>query len=135
MNSAFQQAHRAIKRGRVDTFRQLVEDGLDVNASNSSGWSLLMLAALEGNLAGGQLLIDRGACVTATNPASESPLWLAAHKGHERFMRLLLDHGARLPDVVSIEMMRDWLHQASGLPAAKIESTIRVLAELREADS
>jgi ankyrin repeat protein len=47
---------------------------MNPNLSNRFAWTLLMLAALEGNLKIGELLISRGADVTATNKFGETPL-------------------------------------------------------------
>ena len=57
-----------------------------------------MLAALEGNIAMGELLISKGATIDKTNDFGETALSLAAHGGHTQFIRVLLAHGAsRLP--------------------------------------
>src|SRR5258708_12041371 len=90
----FDQAHRAIKRGQIAALEKAIPSDIAINTPNRFGWTLLMLAALEGNTKIGSLLIERGADVTALNKFGESALSLAAHEGHLPFVKLLKAHGA-----------------------------------------
>jgi ankyrin repeat protein len=74
----FDQAHRAIKKGDVIAIRQAIRNGLSPNLSNRYSWSLLMLAALEGNTTIAGLLIRHGASIHAVNDFGETALSLAA---------------------------------------------------------
>jgi ankyrin repeat protein len=85
----FQEANRAIKRGKIKVIENAISDGLDANSSNKLGWALLMLTALEGNTNIGILLPDHGAKFEVPNAFGESALSLAAHKGHLPFVKLL----------------------------------------------
>ena len=58
------------------------------NLSNQFSWTLLMLAAIKGNLTIGELLISSGADIDAINDFGETALSLAAHGGHTRFVRV-----------------------------------------------
>ena len=75
----FNQAHRAIKRGQIATLTMAVPSAISANATNRFGWTLLMLAAIEGNTSIGDLLLARGADLAALNDFGESALSLAAH--------------------------------------------------------
>lgn len=123
----FEQAHRAINRGQSAVLEDVVLSASDVNVSNRFGWTLLMLAALEGNTKIGCLLIARGADVTALNKFGESALSLAAHKGHLPFVKLLKTHGASSAVSPHGHNLEEWLRMASGLPAAKID---RIMEEV-----
>ena len=82
-------AQNLIKRGDEEGLRAALTTGLSANAANHKGWSLLMLAAVEGNVALGQLLIEKGADIAAMNLKDETPLTIATQKGHTAFVELL----------------------------------------------
>jgi ankyrin repeat protein len=128
-NLTFDDCHQAIKKGDVVGLRRAIDLGeVDPNLSNRFSWTLLMMAALEGNTALAGLLLERGAAVNSVNDFGESALWLAAHKGHLPIVRLLLERGAS-PDVQphGSSTLRGWLEVASGLPDAKIDSLIQLI--------
>jgi|SRR6185312_2087396 len=123
----FEEAHRAIKRGQTNLLEEAVPAALSVNSSNRFGWTLLMLAALEGNTKIGTLLLDRGADVAALNNFGESALSLAAHKGHLPFVKLLKLRGASGNVRPHGHDLESWLRSASGLPAAKIDAIMEAV--------
>jgi ankyrin repeat protein len=82
-------AQNLIKRGDEAGLRLALEQGLDVNLANQNGWTLLMLAAVEGNVPIGRLLIEKGASLDARNNKDESALMLATHRGFTLFAELL----------------------------------------------
>jgi len=51
-----------------------------------------MLAAVEGNIAIGQLLIEKGADIAAMNLKGETALAIATQKGHAAFADLITQH-------------------------------------------
>ena len=123
----FVQAHRAIKRGQIAELEKAVGVAIDVNTPNRFGWTLLMLAAIEGNTRIGSLLIKRGAQVTALNNVGESPLSLAAHGGHLPFVKLLKANGASGAVAPHGHDLEEWLRMASGLPEAKIDRIMKTV--------
>jgi len=99
-DAVFDELHHQIKRGDLVSVRQALDAGTSPNTKNRFGWTLLMLAAIEGNTAIGEMLIAHGAQVnqiTSMGPG-QSALSLAIVSGHARFLKLLLEHGAN-PDV------------------------------------
>jgi len=76
---------RAISDGGRGVLRALLDAGLDVDATDCRGMSLLALACQGGHLAAAELLLARGATL------HRLPLVLAAKEGHEALVRLLLD--------------------------------------------
>jgi len=124
----FDECHRLIKKGDVVSLRNgLDRDELNPNLSNPFAWTLLMLAALEGNTSIGRLLISRGAGIDAANDFGETPLSLAAHKGHISFVRMLMASGASADVHPHGCTLEDWLKTASGLSDAKLSSILEIV--------
>jgi ankyrin repeat protein len=123
----YDQAHRAIRRGQIGILANAIPSAISVNAANRRGWTLLMLAAIEGNRKIGALLIARGADVAALDSCGESALSLAAFEGHLPFVKLLKSNGASgdvHPYGYDLEY---WLRIGSGLPEAKIKAIMAVV--------
>lgn len=123
----FETLQRLIKKGDIVSLRRELDLGMNPNLSNQLSWTLLMLAALEGNLSIGELLISRGAEVNPTNDFGETALSLAAHNGHIRFIKLLLAHGAFGDCRPHGSGLEDRLRGSSGLPRAKISSIMNLV--------
>ena len=86
-------AQNLIKRGDEPALRAALEagpkTGLDPNLVNQNGWTLLMLAAVEGNVPIGRCLLDHGADPAIQNNKSETALTLATHRGYQLFIDIL----------------------------------------------
>jgi ankyrin repeat protein len=122
----FEEAHRAIKRGQIHALEKAIPSTIDPNATNQFGWTLLMLAALEGNTKIGLLFLERGADINALNKFGESALSLAAHTGHLTFVKLLKSRGASADICPHGHDLESWLRNASGLPKTKIDAIMEV---------
>jgi uncharacterized protein len=94
MSLSYRGAQTLIKRGDEPALRTALDQGLDANLANHKGWSLLMLAAVEGSAPLGQLLIEKGANLVALNGKGDTPLSIATQKGHTAFIELLREHSA-----------------------------------------
>jgi ankyrin repeat protein len=92
----FDEASKVIKKGDLIRLRNELDGGLDPNLCNQYSWTLLMVAAMEGNTSIGKILIERGADLDRRNKFRGTPLALAAHTGHSSFVSLLLANGALL---------------------------------------
>ena len=123
----FDESHRLIKKGDPVSLRHQLDMGLSPNLSNQFSWSLLMLAALEGNTSIGELLISRGASLDTTNDFGETALSLAAHHGHALFIQILLASCASAECRPHGHTLEDWLKTASGLPQEKVASMLALL--------
>ena len=86
--------HGAVKRGDVQTVRDVLDLGADVNARDRHGQTALMLAAHAGHLALVEVLVGRGASLNTTAKHGLSALMLAVVAGHEDVALLLADAGA-----------------------------------------
>jgi len=92
MPISYRAAQTIIKRGDEAALRTALDQHLDPNLANSNGWSLLMLAAVEGAVPIGRLLIERGANPATPNAKGETPLAIATQKNHTAFVELLNEH-------------------------------------------
>jgi ankyrin repeat protein len=108
----FDEASKLIKKGDIIGLRKELKDGLRSNMANQYSWTLLMIAALEGNTSIGSLLIESGAELNRRNKLHETALLLAAHSGHSSFVDLLLTGGASLECHPFGNTFDDWLNWA-----------------------
>src|SRR5580692_11519327 len=113
----FDEASKLIKKGDIIRLRKELQDGLSPNLANQYSWTLLMIAALEGNTSIGSLLIESGAELDSRNKSHATALSWAAHTGHSSFVSPLLE----------IRSMPGWIGRAStrGAPKRFENSLIR----------
>ena len=88
----YRAAQNLIKRSDEPALRSALATGLDPNLANQNGWTLLMLAAVEGDLPIARLLLEKGANPTLQNNKSETAFTLATHRGFTPFVELLNQH-------------------------------------------
>lgn len=127
----FNEADRVIKRGDLVSLRVELGAGLNPSLSNQFSWTLLMLAAIEGNTAIGELLVSSGAELDTINDFGETALSLAAHGGHVPFIRMLLTNGASSECSPQGTSLKAWLEVASGLPKEKIAAMLDIIDKAR----
>jgi ankyrin repeat protein len=92
--------HYALLTGRVELVPLLLRGGVDIDAKNASGDTVLMSSARCGNEDGVVVLIENGANVEKliTLPSGENcnALHEAAYFGREAVVQLLLERGANI---------------------------------------
>ena len=79
----------AILTGDVDKVRSLADTG-EVNIKLQKGWTPLMFAASEGNIAIVDALLSRGADVDMQSDSGETALMLAVRQEHMETVKKLL---------------------------------------------
>ncbi len=94
MPISYRAAQTLIKRGDEPALRAALDSGLDPQAKNPNGWTLLMLTAVEGNIALAQALLDRGVSTNNRNSKGENALSIAVAKGHTEYADFLRSKGA-----------------------------------------
>jgi ankyrin repeat protein len=88
-------AFAAARAGDRMAVEQALDDGLDIDATDAEGMTLLMLAATKGHADLAIALIGRGADVSATceDQNNFDAMMMACGSGHVEVASLLLDHG------------------------------------------
>jgi ankyrin repeat protein len=87
-------AQNLIKQNDEPGLRVALDGNLSSNLANPNGWTLLMLAAVEGHVEIGRLLLEKGAKTALTNNKGQTALAIAQQKGHTAFAELLASHSA-----------------------------------------
>jgi ankyrin repeat protein len=123
----FEEAHRCIKRGDVLSLERALDAGMDPNLRNRFAWTLLMLAAMEGNSQIGAALTARGANINVANDFGDTALSLAAHSGHLKLTRWLLSVGASADCRPHGHNMATWIKISSGLSADRLAEVLTII--------
>lgn len=82
------------RNGDATGLGALLKGGLDVDARDAKGNTLLMLASYHGKTEVVKLLLKSGATVDLRNDKGQTPLGGVAFKGYADIATLLLDAGA-----------------------------------------
>lgn len=84
----------AIKANDIDTVKQYIADGCNINISNEDGDTLLTLACFHNRFEIVKLLIERGSNVNLPNEDKWTPLMYAAHVRALEIVQYLITAGA-----------------------------------------
>jgi ankyrin repeat protein len=85
----------AVKNGDFSSVRELIDKGVNVNATDTEGWTPIHYAAAKGLSKIAQILIERGADPNVIQEKTcLTPLHLAVIYGHYELAKLLLEKGA-----------------------------------------
>ncbi len=136
----FEEVDKLIKDGDTISLREALDNGLNPNLSNRFSWTILMCAAMKGNVVIGRMLIERGAELNARNMHRDTPLSLAIQFGHAPFVDLLLKNNATRdchPHGNSLAIFLEWAEKYCACSTANM-TKIRALldqANLAEGES
>ena len=89
MPLSYRAAQNLIKREDEAGLRAALEDHLDPNLTNENGWTLLMLAAVEGSAPLGKLLLEHGADPSRQNAKGQTAQQIAENRNATAFAELL----------------------------------------------
>lgn len=85
----------AVKNNDIQAVRKALENGADVNTTNNSRRSLLLIATNKTNIEMAKLLVKYGADVNQQADNLDSPFLYAGASGQTELVQLFLNHGAR----------------------------------------
>ncbi len=89
-----QQLLQAVKQGKTEAVRAILEKGADVETRDKAGSTLLMIATTKGYREIVRILIEKNVSVNATTRNSFTALYGAAMTGNIEIVELLLENGA-----------------------------------------
>ena len=75
---------------------RLLEQGADINQTNSAGDTPLYVASEMGNVEVVKILLEKGADINKANIDGQTPLMMAVGMGHEEVVEALLEYGANV---------------------------------------
>ena len=84
------------REGELSEVQRLLSLGVNPNAADISGWTVLMWAAIRGNSEVAKVLLNGGANLNAVSNDGWTALMFAAWEGHAEVAELLLSSGANL---------------------------------------
>eukprot|EP00968_Pinguiococcus_pyrenoidosus_P026438 scaffold7089_cov328-Pinguiococcus_pyrenoidosus.AAC.2 len=102
MESASAALRSAVAKGRLAEAEGLLRPDTDLNAADSEGWTLLLLAAFSGGTELCAWLLERGAALDGANNNGATALYVAAQKGHADVVELLVQRGANVEARTSV---------------------------------
>jgi ankyrin repeat protein len=93
----------AANKGDIETIKQRLEAGTDVNVKDPHGGTPLHRAAMNGHKEIAELLIAKGADVNAKNKFDSTPLDWAISGKHPETVDLLRKHGGKTGEELKAE--------------------------------
>ncbi|KAF7241358.1 2-5A-dependent ribonuclease [Varanus komodoensis] len=93
-NTAAEMLNEAARNGSIETIRQLLDEGTDINSKVNSGWTALHSAVKRNREDIVRLLLDRGADPHARLLNGTTPFVIAGERGNVNLLQLLLDKGS-----------------------------------------
>ncbi len=89
MPISYRAAQNLIKRGDEAGLRAALEGHLDPNLTNENGWTLLMLASVEGSAPLGKLLLQHGGDLSRQNAKGQTAKQIAEARNATAFLEAL----------------------------------------------
>ena len=86
--------HEAVAEGNIESVKQHLAAGTDVNAKDKGGGTPLHIATISDHTEAAELLIAESADVNAKTTSGYTPLHYAAGNSHKGIVELLIEKGA-----------------------------------------
>ena len=103
ISGAAESIHSVVALGDIETIKQRLEAGTDVNVKDPHGGTPLHRAAMNGHKEIAELLIAKGADVNAKNKFDSTPLDWAIRGKHAETADLLRKHGGKTGEELKAE--------------------------------
>ncbi len=102
----------AAKHGKLCFVRFLLDEGVSIDSTDSTGKTALHIAAANGYAEIGDLLLDRKANIEARTTSGETPLCAASINGYKDLVKHLLERGAKINVILTDPMGATPLYMA-----------------------
>lgn len=89
-----EQLLRAAEQGKTDTVSQLIKDGANIDAQDSSGRTPTMIATYQNDIETAKVLIEAGADVNIQDDMNNNPFLYAGAEGYLDILKLTINAGA-----------------------------------------
>jgi ankyrin repeat protein len=99
--------------GKIETVRQAIEAGVDVNATDEQQRTALMFASFNGHASVVKLLLEKDALLGHRDAAGRTALMFAATGANAESVELLLEAGAEVNAVDTGEKFTALMHAAA----------------------
>ncbi|MEM9281768.1 MAG: acyltransferase family protein [Verrucomicrobiota bacterium] len=125
--AAESQLAEAIFSGNIETLRQRLENGADVNLRGQDGWPAFSLAIFARNSEALELMLDYGPDLKMRNDDGLTLPWAAIWMSDAECVSLLLEHGAaEILEDDDVEVIRSTLNQPYETAAEQIREHLPV---------
>lgn len=95
-NHIAQSIHAAAKNGNLNTVKQHLQSGINIDQRDEEEMTALERAVFSGHFEIAKFLIENGANIHLTNRIQQTPLHIAAFHGHQGIVELLLKYHAEI---------------------------------------
>ena len=79
--------------GDIDSVKEHLDSGVDVNEKNKYGWTALIESAYSGRIKIAELLIEKGADVNSKTNQGSTALHVSSSRGYKEIAELLIEKG------------------------------------------
>lgn len=86
----------ASQAGFYEIVKYLISKGIDINQTNESGQTPLLVATKRNHFEIAKFLIENGATLNCTSNHGDFPISIAADLGYLKILKLLVEHGANI---------------------------------------
>lgn len=85
---------QATNQGDVDTMKQLIKEGININTQDSEGRTAIMIATYNNDIKTAKILVNAGADINIRDNNKNNPFIHAGAKGYLDILQLLIQAGA-----------------------------------------
>ncbi len=121
---------KAAEKGSVNTIKEMIEAGFDLNKKDKDGWTALMLASLNNHRVTATALIKAGAEINVADRLGMTALMAASVAGNKPLVELMVKSGAHIEQEDTVGETAEYMaEQAGHVTIARYFSTLELPEE------